>query len=134
MKSGQYLILGWLLALGAIQPALAQVEQHAQTYDLTLDDCLASTFRQYPEIQRLRGDIERALGTRTIFRSRALPQLSTQVAVGLRGGNLYNSEEVRTNAATSVITTNASKELLPTAFSTLAAEFSQSLIDVGIPS
>jgi outer membrane protein TolC len=134
MKLWRYLFFGWLLTLGVRQPALAQIEQHMQSYDLTLDDCLASTFRQYPEIQRLRTDVERAAGSRTIYRSRALPQLSTQIAVGLRGGDLYKSSNIETNASTSAITTNTSRELIPTAFSTVAAEFSQPLIDVGIPS
>jgi outer membrane protein TolC len=133
MKSWRYLLFGWLLILGAMPTAVAQLEQHVQTYDLTLDDCLASTFRQYPEIQRLRVDVERAIGTKTIFRSRALPQLSTQVAIGLRGGNLYNSGQTRTNANTGAIATNNAAALYPTPFSSLAAEFSQPLVDVGIP-
>ncbi|MGO9245629.1 MAG: TolC family protein [Verrucomicrobiia bacterium] len=133
MRSWRHLLFGWLLVLGAVPPAVAQLEQRAQTYDLTLDDCLAATFRQYPEIQRLRVDVERAIGTKTIFRSRALPQLSTQVAIGLRGGNLYNSGQSKTNAITGGVTTNNATAIYPTPFSTLAAEFSQPLIDVGIP-
>ncbi len=133
MKSWRYLLFGWLLVLGTMQSAVAQLEQHTQTYDLTLDDCLASTFRQYPEIQRLRVDVERALGTKTVFRSRALPQLSSQVAIGLRGGNLYNSGQARTNTTTGSVTTNNATALYPTPFSTLAADFSQPLIDLGIP-
>lgn len=133
MKLARPIFFGWLLVLGMLQPAAAQLEQDVENYDLTLDDCLASTFRQYPEIQRLRADVERAIGTKTIYRSRGLPQLYTQVAVGLRGGNLYKSPEIETNDGSSTITTNNSRELIPTAFSTLAAEFSQPLIDVGIP-
>ena len=99
-----------------------------------MDDCLASTFRQYPEIQRLRVDVERALGTKAVFRSRALPQLSTQLAIGLRGGNLYNSAQIRTNVPTGGATANNAAALYPTPFSTLSADFSQPLIDLGIPS
>ena len=133
MKSWRCLLFGWLPVLGTMQSAVAQLEQHTQTYDLTLDDCLASTFRQYPEIQRLRVDVERALGTKTIFRSRALPQLSAQVEIGLRGGNLYNSGQAGTNTTTRGVTTNNATALYPTPFSTLAADLSQPLIDLGIP-
>jgi outer membrane protein TolC len=133
MKAWRYLLVGWLLVWGATPPAVAQLEQHVQTYDLTLDDCLADTFRQYPEIQRLRVDVERAIGTKIIYRSRALPQLAAQVAIGLRGGDLYNSAQVRTNRATMGSTTNNTAALYPTIFGTLVPGFSQPLIDVGIP-
>jgi outer membrane protein TolC len=132
MKAWRSLFCGWLLVLAAMPSAVAQLEQQVPTYDLTLDDCLAWTFRQYPEIQKARMDVERATGTKTVFRSRALPQLSGQVAIGLRGGNLYNSGQTRTNAVGATVTNNATT-LYPTPFSTLAAEFSQPLIDVGIP-
>jgi outer membrane protein TolC len=133
MKSWRYLLCSWLLLQGAILPAIAQLEQHAQTYELTLEDCLALTFRQYPEIQKLRADIERALGTKIVFRSRALPQLSAELALGLRGGDLYNSGQVRTNAHTGGLSTNYTAALYPDPFVTLSAEFSQPLIDMGIP-
>jgi outer membrane protein TolC len=132
MKSWRSMLCGGLLLLGAMPSAVAQLEQQVQMYDLTLNDCLASTFRQYPEIQRLRTEIERALGTKTVFRSRALPQLSTQLALGLRGGNLYNSGQTRTNAIGATVIDNATT-LYPAPFSSLTAEFSQPLIDVGIP-
>jgi len=133
MKPWRYLLFGWLLVWGAMLPAVAQLEQHVRTYDLTLDDCLASTFRQYPEIQRLRVDVERATGTRIVFRSRALPQLATQMAIGLRGGDLYNSAQVRTNPKTGRVTTNNAAALYPTVFATLLPVGSQPLIDVAIP-
>jgi outer membrane protein TolC len=132
MKSRRYLLFGWLLVLGAVRPAVAQVEQHVQSYDLTLEDCLALTFRQYPEIQRLRVDVERAAGTRVVYRSRALPQLTAQMALGLRGGNLYNSPQIETNAKGRATTNNAAA-LYPTVLATLVPALSQPLIDVGIP-
>jgi outer membrane protein TolC len=134
MNWWRYIIGGVLLALGVAQPVAAQLEQHVQTYDLTLDDCLASTFRQHPEIQRLRVDVERALGTKIIYRSRALPQLSAQATIGLRGGNLYNSPQIRTDVHTGVISTNNDAALYPTPFNAVVGQFSQPLIDLGIPS
>jgi outer membrane protein TolC len=106
------MLFGWLLVLGAVPPAVAQLEQHAQTYDLTLNDCLAGTFQRYPEIQKLRTEIERAVGTKIIYRSRALPELSAQLDAGLRGGSLYSPQGP---------------------FGIITAELSQPLIDVGIP-
>lgn len=101
-----------LLAFFTTLPVMAQIEQQSQSYPMTMADCLAQTFAQNPDIQRLRADVERATGTKLVFWSRALPQLSGQVTGGLRQGSLYGS-------------------LGP--FSTLTAQFSQPLIDVGIP-
>ncbi len=112
MRLWRYIIGGWLLALGVAPPVVAQLDQHAQTYDLALDDCLAWTFRRYPEIQRPRMEIERAAGTKIIYRSRALPQLSAQLDAGLRGGSLYSPQGP---------------------YSIITAKLSQPLIDVGIP-
>ncbi|MGA2605655.1 MAG: TolC family protein [Verrucomicrobiia bacterium] len=127
MSSWRCILVGCLMVLAAMSPAVAQIEQQAQTYDLTLDDCLAWTFRQYPEIQRLRADVDGAVGTKIVFRSRALPQLFTQTGIGLRGGNLYNSPQIGPHS------TNNATVLNPTPFSSLSAWFSQPLIDVGIP-
>lgn len=132
MRVWRFIIGSWLVALALARPVAAQLEQHTPTYDLTLDDCLTRTFQNYPEIQRLRVDVERATGTKIVYRSRALPQLSGEVAAGFRGGDLYNSADIKTNAS-SAITTNSSRENIPTLFSTLTAQFSQPLIDVGIP-
>jgi len=101
-----------LLTLYVPIPARAQIERRAETYDLTLADCLAETFAQNPDIQRARADVERAAGDRLVFRSRALPQLAAQVPGGWRQGSLYGSAGP---------------------FTTLNAQFSQPLIDVGIP-
>ena len=79
------------LALWAAVPAIAQIEKQVETYDLTLDECLAETFRQSPGIQQLRADVERAAGANLVNRSRALPQLAAQFDGGLRGGSYYES-------------------------------------------
>ena len=101
-----------LLALGARQTAVAQIESQARAYDLTLEDCLAWTFRRNPEIQRSRADVERAAGAKLVYRSRALPDLAGQVSAGLRGGTLYSPAGP---------------------FGILTGEASQPLIDVGVP-
>src|ERR1041385_2575430 len=101
-----------LLALGARYAAVAQVKKQAPTYDLSLEDCLTRAFRQNPDIQRSRADVEHAAGTKLVYRSRALPDLSGQVSGGLRGGSLYSPSGP---------------------YSILSGQFSQPLIDVGIP-
>jgi outer membrane protein TolC len=112
MRSWHRPILALWLALGATQTTVAQIEKRAETYDLTLEDCLTWTFRRYPDIQRLRTEIEGAMGTRVVYRSRALPQLAAQFNGGLRGGPLYPPSGP---------------------FGILTAQFSQPLLDVGIP-
>ncbi len=102
-----YLIWVLLLASGA---AVAEIE--IQSYDLTLAECLAQTFRNNPNIQIRRADIERAVGFKLVISSRLLPQLSTQLQAGNRDGALYKPGGE---------------------FSALTAQFSQPLIDVGIP-
>ena len=101
-----------LLAFCVAQTAVAQIETEAQTYDLTLEDCLGGTFNYNPDIRRDRTEVERAAGDKLVFRSRVLPQLAAQVLGGARFGSLYSPEGP---------------------FSTLTAQFSQPLIDVGIP-
>ncbi len=91
---------------------VAQVEKQAQTYDLTMEDCLASVLTRNTEIQQLRVDLERAAGTRLVYRSRALPQLASQTEDGLRGGPLYPPSGP---------------------FSLVTAQFSQPLFDAGVP-
>jgi outer membrane protein TolC len=81
----------------------------------------------------LRADVDGAIGTKVVYRSRALPQLFSQFTVGGRGGNLYNSPLIKTNSTTGAAMTNYSSALSPTAFSSVSAWFSQPLIDVGIP-
>ena len=133
MRSWHRAILALWLALGAAQTTVAQIETRAETYDLTLEDCLAWTFHRYPDIQRLRTDIERATGTKLVYRSRALPQLAGQFNGGLRGGSLYdNSVKIETSAS-NVITTNSVAVWRPQLFGVLTAQFSQPLLDVGIP-
>jgi outer membrane protein TolC len=90
----------------------AQIEKQAQTYELTMEDCLASTLTQNPEIQQLRANVESAAGTRLVYRSRALPQLAAQTQDGLRGGTLYPQSGL---------------------FSLVTAQFSQPLFDAGVP-
>ena len=109
----------------------AQIEAQAQTYDLTLEDCLAGTFGNNPDIRRSQAEVERAAGDKLVYRSRALPQLAAQVVGGLRGNSLYTTESLKTNAS-GVIATN-STAAGPQSFSALTAQFSQPLIDVGIP-
>ncbi|HUI08021.1 MAG TPA: TolC family protein [Verrucomicrobiae bacterium] len=109
----QSAILATVLCLfGAALPAVAQIEKQAETYDLTLADCLTQTLTRNPDIQRLRVDVERALGDRLVYRSRVLPQLAAQVQGGGRYGTLYSPEGP---------------------FGILSAQFSQPLVDVGIP-
>ena len=82
MRSWHRSILALWLALGATQPTVAQIE-------------------------RLRTDIEGAMGTRVVYRSRALPQLAGQFEGGLRGGSLYDSSvKIRTNASSVIVTNN----------------------------
>jgi outer membrane protein TolC len=100
------------LAFSAVHPAAAQIEKQAATYDMTMADCLAQTFNQNPELRSLRADIDRAAGTKVVYRSRALPQLSGQIRGGGRQGSLYGSRDL---------------------FTTLTAQFSQPLIDIGVP-
>ena len=112
MNRWRNIILVVLLALGLAHVGIAQIESQVQTYDLTLEDCLAWTFRQNPDIQRLRADVERAAGAKLVYRSRALPNLAGQVSGGLRAGPLYSPSGP---------------------FGILTAQFSQPLIDVAVP-
>ncbi len=112
MRCGCYKTCILLLVLCVAQTSLAQIEKQAETYDLTLEDCLVSTLTGNPEIQQLRVDVERAAGTRLIFRSRALPQLAAQTEDGWRGDPLYPPAGL---------------------FSIVTAQFSQPLFDAGIP-
>jgi len=107
-------LIGFVLLSGLCltNAAVAQIEKQAQTYDLTTEDFLAATLTQNPEIQQLRKDVERAAGTRLVYRSRALPQLAAQTQDGLRGGPLYPPSGP---------------------FSIITAEFSQPLLDAGVP-
>lgn len=105
-------IFALLVALCATRTVVAQIEKHAQTYDLTLENCLALAFRQNPEIQQQRAEVERAAGANLVSRSRALPQLAAQVDAGLRGGPLYPPSGP---------------------FGIITAQFSQPLLDVEIP-
>ena len=101
------LCLAGLLLTGVIR---AEIE--TQPVDLTLADCLAQTFRNNPAIQTLRADVERAAGDKLVYSSRRLPQLATQIQGGYQAGSLYGQAGE---------------------FSQLTAQFSQPLIDVGIP-
>jgi outer membrane protein TolC len=112
MRYGRSRIRLLLVVLCLAQSARAQIEKQAETYDLTLEDCLATTLTQNPEIQQLRKDVERAAGTRLIYRSHALPQLAGQTDDGLRGGRLYPPSGP---------------------YSIVTAEFSQPLLHPGIP-
>ena len=107
MKCALVYLVGLLLVVGAVY---AEIE--TQSYDLTLADCLAQTFRNNPGIQILRTDIERAAGDKLVISSRLLPQLAAQLQGGQRDGSLYTQTGI---------------------FSALTAQFSQPLIDVGIP-
>jgi len=131
MKSWRTPVFILILALGAAQPVVAQIEKQAETYDLTLEGCLAETFRWSPGIQAARTDVERALGANLVNRSRALPQLAAQFDGGLRGGSLYNSPKITTSAS-NVISTNNAAVLYPQLYSLLTAQFSQPLLDLGI--
>ncbi|HTS17808.1 MAG TPA: TolC family protein [Verrucomicrobiae bacterium] len=123
-----------LLVAGTTSSVVGQLEQQTPTHDLTLDDCLAQAFRRSPEIQQLQKEVDRAAGTQIVDRSRALPQLNGSLTAGLRGGNLYNGPDTRKDPDTGVISTNRSREFNPTLFSAVSAQFSQPLIDLGIPS
>ncbi len=112
MRYGRSRVCVLLVLLCFAQSARTQIEKQAETYDLTLEDCLASTLTQNPEIQQLRKDVERAAGTRLIYRSRALPQLAGQTDDGWRGGRLYPPSGP---------------------YSIVTAEFSQPLLHPGIP-
>jgi outer membrane protein TolC len=112
MRRWHVTVLLLLFAPCAAQPAVAQLDQQAQTYDVTMEDCLAWTLTRNPDIQQLRADVERAAGTRLVFRSRALPQLAAQTTDGLRYGPLYPPAGL---------------------FSIVTAQFSQPLLDAGIP-
>lgn len=103
-------LAGLLLLAGAAREEIA-----AQTYDVTLTDCLAQTFSNNPSIQILRTDVERAAGDKLVISSRLLPQLASQIPAGYRTGGYYKSN-------------NQSGQ-----FTELDAQFSQRLIDVGIP-
>ena len=109
-RLGAFLIA--LSVLCGTRTAFAQIEKQAETYELTLEDCLAGTFSHNPEIQRARAEVERAAGTKLVYRSRILPQLSAQFNAGERRGSLYDPVGI---------------------FSALTAQVSQPLIDVGIP-
>jgi outer membrane protein TolC len=114
---------------------VAQIEKQAQTYDVTLEDCLSSTLTRSPEIEQLRAYVESAAGTRLIYRSRALPQLATQLSVGGRGGDLYIPPDVKavlTNSITRLVTNNA-PVIGPQVYSLVTAQFSQPLFDAGVP-
>lgn len=106
-----------MLLFCAALPGNAQIEKQAETYELTADNCLTWTFLHNPEIRRSRADVERAVGTKLVYWSRALPQLAGQAQGGLRSGSLY---------------LNGPANKLDT-FGVLSAQFSQPLIDVGIP-
>jgi outer membrane protein TolC len=112
MRHGRYQTCVLLFVLGVAQTAFAQITKQAETYDLTLEDCLASTLTQNPEIRQWQIDVERAAGSRLVYRSRALPQLAAQTQDGLRGGRLYPPAGL---------------------FSIVAAQFSQPLLDTGVP-
>jgi outer membrane protein TolC len=112
MRYGRHRICLLLVAFCIAQTARAQIEKQAETYDLTLEDCLALTLTQNPEIQQGRVDVERAAGTRLVYRARALPQLAAQTQDGLRGGQLYPPSGP---------------------FSIVTAQFSQPLLHPGIP-
>jgi len=135
MRRCHVIVFLLLFAPWAAQPALAQLEQQAHTYDVTLEDCLAWTLTRNPDIQQLRADVERAAGSKLVFQSRALPQLAAQVSFGERGGDLYNSSSIKsiTTNASSRLVTNMTSALDPKVFGIVTAQFSQPLIDVGIP-
>jgi outer membrane protein TolC len=135
MKRGTSLSFLLLFIFCLTKAAVAQIEKQAQTYDLTMEDCLASALTQNPEIQQLRADVERAAGTRLVYRSRALPQLATQLSGGGRGGDLYIPPDVKaiiTNSVTRLVTNNA-PVIGPALYSLVTAQFSQPLFDAGVP-
>lgn len=144
MNRHRNIVVVLLLLLCAPRTSVSQIEQQAQTYDMTLEDCLTWTLRGNPEIQELRVDVERAAGTRLAFRSRALPQLAAQATAGFRGGALYNAGDTKTaevittnifNIITtnSVISTNNARVFYPKPYAIATAQFSQPLIDLAIP-
>jgi len=112
MRRWSAIVFLLLFARCAAQSTAAQLEQPAQTYDMTLEDCLARTLTHNPDIQQLRLDVERAAGTKLVFRARALPQLSAQTTAGLRYGPLYPPSGL---------------------FGIITAQFSQPVLDAGIP-
>jgi outer membrane protein TolC len=112
MRYWRHVILALLIASCARQPALGQIEKQAQTYDLTLEDCLTQVLTRNPEIRESRADVERAAGTKLVYRSRALPQLAAQVSGGLREGPLFPPSGP---------------------YGIVTAEFTQPLLDAGIP-
>ena len=101
-----------LIFLAGIANASAQIETNATTYDLTLTDCLRQTFERHPDIQRARAEVERATGTKLVYRARALPRLQTTIQGGVREGLLYEPGG---------------------SFSTLNGILTQPLLDLGIP-
>lgn len=107
MKYAVVCLIELLLITGAIR---AEIE--TQSFDMTFADCLAQTFRNNPDIQTSRADVERAAGDKLVISSRLLPQLSTQIQAGYRDGSLYKPGGE---------------------FSVLTAQLFQPLIDVGIP-
>ena len=111
------MFVAFLILFSAVLTTHAQIEKQAQTYDLTASDCLTWAFLKNPDICRLRADVERAIGSKLVYWSRALPQLSGQVQGGFRSGSLYLNDHT--------------SKLDP--FAVLSAQFSQPLIDVGIP-
>jgi outer membrane protein TolC len=112
MRRRLNIVLLLMLMFCVSRTALAQIEKQAQTYDMTLEDCLAWTLKGNPDIQQSRMDVERAAGTKLVFRSRALPQLNAQLNAGLREGNLYPPSGP---------------------FALATAQFSQPLFDMAIP-
>jgi outer membrane protein TolC len=112
MRYWRHTVFALLVACCVTQPAFGQIETQAETYDLTLEDCLTQVLTRNPEIQESRLDVERAAGSKLVYRSRALPQLATQVSAGLRFGNLFPPSGP---------------------YSIVTAEFSQPLLDAGIP-
>ena len=124
-----------LFVLCQAKSAIAQIDKQAQTYDFTMEDCLASALTRNPEIRQLQSDVERAAGTRLVYRSRALPHLATQLSVGGRGGDLYIPPQVKailTNSVTRLITNNTAV-IGPVLYSLVTAQFSQPLFDAGVP-
>jgi len=61
------ILFALLVVLCATQTAVAQIEKQAQTYDLTLEDCLALAFHQNPDIRQLRAEVEHAMGTKVVI-------------------------------------------------------------------
>jgi outer membrane protein TolC len=135
MKRGISIWFASLFALCLTNAAVAQIEKQAETYDLTMEECLASALTRNPEIQQLRKDVERAAGTRLVYRSRALPQLAVQASAGGRGGDLYIAPDIKTitNNTGSVLVTNNSVVFNPQLYGLVTAQFSQPLFDASVP-